>query len=318
MKQDFFRWVNSIQETAKQELVFTVRDGFVIINKEGLQQYLKVPVPADKTIIYQPCLLLPLLKEYPDEIWVGACFNGLYKYSLSQNKWTHFTSVDEQLNSDYILGVTRWNSNEWLLGYFNLCFFNHRTGVFTKAFDDKIINNISSICYDNDRNLWLASNTGGLNLLDLNISKPLFSSSQSIAGWRKNRLIYYDNDLQTLYSINPFYTNSIHTWNPAANITGRDTIPYFPQHLKTVNDFIADNNNLYFAMYKGMCRFNLNTHQLDSLVYTDNFSNSQNWCFSDVCKSQKNIYFANGEGRAGPFAYHKATHSLTDLSIIHR
>jgi len=73
----------------------------------------------------------------------------------SQNKWTHYTSGDKQLNSDDILGVTRWNNNEWLLGYYNLCFFNHRTGIFTKAFDDKIINNISNICYDNDRNLWL-------------------------------------------------------------------------------------------------------------------------------------------------------------------
>jgi ligand-binding sensor domain-containing protein len=129
INRDWFRFIANIQETEKQELIFSVEDGAVLIDTVGKQQYIKVPVPDDKKIVYQPCMVLPPLKNHPDEIWITSYFNGLFKYTRSTKKWEHYFA--DKLQSVTAVGKSiNQNSKEWLVCFNNSVYiFNHRTGV---------------------------------------------------------------------------------------------------------------------------------------------------------------------------------------------
>ncbi len=313
MKEDWFQIVSNIQETIKDEIIFSVKDGFVIIDKEGKQQYIKVPVPADKKIVYLPCGLMPFLKDHPDEVWITSCFNGLFKYDRVTKKWEHYisTSVQSMLGGKTI----NWSSNEWITCFNNSAYiFNHRTGIFTKAFNSDKIVGINDISRDHAGNLWLASGINGLYCL--NSFTQLFSSTWSIKGWGQGNIVYYDSSLKNIYSVNPYDAGEITGLNTVTNTISRDGIPGAVKFHNVCNNFIADNNILYFARWGDMCQYNLTTRKFNPIVYKSSSPASKPGAFFEVCKSALNIYFSGKWGGGGPFMYNKQTGVVTDLALL--
>ena len=78
MDMDHFIRVHSIKESAAQEIIFSVIDGFIIMDKAGNQQYLQMPEPTIKPINYIPTGIIMLLKDHPDEN-MGGC---MYEWFL--------------------------------------------------------------------------------------------------------------------------------------------------------------------------------------------------------------------------------------------
>ena len=310
-KQDPFNFVGHIQETAKGEIVFSVKDGFVIIDKNRQQQYIPVPVPEDKKTVYMPCALLPLLKEYPDEVWISSQFNGIFKYYRSTGKWEHITKPSSSI---FISNFIDWDKDNWLGCYYSAYLFNHRTGKFTSIFYmDKTIP-VGPIYHDYEGNVWLVSNQKGLFLF--NPSSQLFSSTLKIPKWYFGRILDYDSSNHTLYSISPYHIDGIVTYNTTTQAIQRDSLPGAVKFKKVINNFIADQNILYIARWGGMCRYNLTTLKLDSIVYKNGTFNSQREAFLDVCKSADYIYFAGGSGSGGPYQYNKQTKAIKDLAFL--
>ena len=179
MKGDLFHAVFKIAETSQQEIVFSVVDGIVIINNNGTQEYIPVPKPTDKKTVYMPCSLLPLLKGYPDEIWLSSNCNGIFKYTRGSKQWTNYP-IPEHEKGVFISSAFTWSEDEWFIGIGNFCLYNHRTGVFTFPFEKENMININNIYKDNEGNTWMPSSYNGLFFL--NTSTQLFAASQTIPG----------------------------------------------------------------------------------------------------------------------------------------
>ena len=310
-KQDPFNFINHINETAKGEIIFSVKDGFVIIDKNGQQQYMNVPVPEDKKTVYMPCGLLPLLKEYPDEVWISSQFNGVFKYHRSSKKWEHVLKHSSIFITDFV----DWEKDVWLGCHFSTYLFNHRTGKLTRVFNTDKSVTIGRVYRDDAGNVWLSSQKG---LFLFNPSAQLFSSTLKIPKWYFGRILNYDSSKHTLYSMSPYHFDGIRTYNTSTQAIHTDSLPGAVKFKKVINNFIADDNNLYIARWGGMCRYNLTTRKLDSIVYKNGTFNSQREVYFDVCKSADNVYFAGGggSGSGGPYQYNNQTQVITDLALL--
>ena len=313
MSLDHFIRVHSVKETSNQEIIFSVIDGFVIMDKDGRQQYLQMPEPTIKPINYIPTGIILLLKDHPDEIWVAACMNGFFKYERSTGKWTNYRSGGI-LGNDLVKACIDWNKDEWLLGGDNICFFNHRTGAFTKAADK--IGSISSMYRESNGNLWLSSNWDGIHLL--NLSTQLFSSVQYIPGAASDKLLYYDKSMDAVYGMNIYFVTGIVKLNLSNNQVTLDSIPAFTPFTTVMNNFIADHDTLYLAMEKGLWRYDLQQHRLDSIVFKAGNSSSQEAFFFNLCQSGNKIYFTGKFASGGPFVYDKSTNTVKDLGLIYQ
>ena len=311
IKSGVFDFVYGLQESSSHEFIFSVKDGFVIIEPSGKQQYIRAPVPENKKIVYQPVLLCPLLKDHPDEIWISSQFNGLLKYDRKTQEWKKFPD-GKSINP--VAKLINWSNDEWMCCYkFGAYIFNHRTGVFTEAFNSNQIMPISDIHKDNSDNIWLSSNQNGLYLL--NLSRQLYASTQSIPGWLTDRLLNYDSSKQTLYSLSAYHTSGIISYNILTKKIERDSLPGAIRFHQVINNFVADNDMLYLARWGGMSRYNLNTRKLDSIVYRNGTYNSQKEVFFDVCRSADKIYFAGG-GKDNPYEYDKVSKTVKGLSLF--
>lgn len=313
-KGDYFVRVSSIKETAMQEIVFSVVDGFVIIDKNGKQQYMQMPEPTIKPINHIPANQVLVLKDFPDEIWVTANLNGLFKYERSTGKWTNYRSGGI-LGGDLIIkACIDWSKNEWLLGSANICFFNHRTGTFKEAFDREKIRFTSDIFAEANGNLWLSSNIDGIHFL--NISTQLFSSIQTIPGVEYDKNFYYDDTLDAVYGMNIYFTSGIVKQTLSNNEVTFDNIRDFTPLVTVLNSFIADNDTLFLAMEKGLWQYDFKKHRLDSIVFKEGNSSSQQAFFFNFCKSGNKIYFTGKYGvGGGPFVYDKTTRIVKDLCL---
>lgn len=315
MKNNVFHYITKIDETADQELIFSILDGIVIIDKKGKQQYIPVPRPEDKKTVFRPCFLLPLLKDSPDEIWLSSLSNGIFKYNRITKDWTHYPFIG-QGNGAFASSSYTWSSTEWFLGLPKFCLFNHRTGVYTNLFEQEKVRDVHNIFKDADGNIWMPSSADGLHIL--NVSTQLFSATQKIPGLRQEGMMYFDSSKETIYNLNPYFSNDLINFNISNNKVSRDSIPEFIPFVKVANNFIEDDDILYIATWSGMYKYDLQKHLLDSIVYNDGNLSSMNDGFFDVCKSEDKIYFAGRMKTGGPFMYDKRTHTITDLKLIYQ
>ncbi|MEP7164870.1 MAG: triple tyrosine motif-containing protein [Ferruginibacter sp.] len=313
MNLDHFIRVHSVKETANKEIIFSVIDGFVIMDKDGRQQYFQMPAPSIKPINYIPTGIILLLKDHPDEVWVAACLNGFFKYERSSGKWTNYRSGGV-LGNDLVKACTDWNKDEWILGGDNICFFNHRTGTFTKAADK--IGSISSMYRESNGNIWLSSSWDGIHLL--NLSTQLFSSVQYIPGAGSDKLLYYDKGLNAVYAMNIYFVTGIVKQDLSSNQVTHDSIAAFTAYTTVMNNFIADHDTLYLAMEKGLWRYDLQKHRLDSIVFNAGNSSSQEAFFFNLCQSGNKIYFTGKFSTGGPFVYDRSTQVVKDLALIYK
>lgn len=313
VNQGFFDFIQGIEENQGGELVLGTKDGFTIIDVAGNCEHISVPAPADKKTIYLPCAVLPLLKDHPGELWTSSGFNGIFKYDRGLKKWTHY-GLEKPEYAGGMSAVYNWNKNEWLISFAShMFFFNHRTGVFTRTFAREMDIAVGKIFADGNGNIWIASGNNGL--FSLNTDTQLFSSIHDIPGWGVDQLLYYDGGQGTLYSMNA-YDSRIRYLDAIENIVRTDRLPGAVNYHHVINNFIADNNILYIARWGGMCRYNLDTGQFDSIIYRSGSFNSQKEAFYAVCKSADNIYFAGGWGTGGPYMYNKLTGKVTDLALL--
>ena len=235
MKENFFHAVFKIDETAQHELVLSVVDGIVIMNNNGNQEYMRVPEPVNEKTGYMPCTLLPLLKEYPDEIWVSSLCNGFFKYNRSSKHWTNYHLPDQEKGA-YISSTFSWSADEWSLGFGNFCLYNHRTGIFTYPFEAEKIRDINNIYRDDEGNIWMPSSYSGLFFF--NASTQLFAAAQTIPGWRQNRLMYFDSSRETIYSMDSYFNSGLVDLNITDNRVRHDSIAAFIPFKKVANSFI--------------------------------------------------------------------------------
>ena len=241
--------------------------------------------------------------------------NGFFKYERSKNKWTNYRSGGI-LGGDLIKSCVDWGKDEWLLAGDNVCFFNHRTGVFTAGMDKNKINSIFSVYRESNGNLWLSTSLDGIYLL--NLSTQLFSSTQHIAEVRPDKLFYYDKVLNALYGLNIYFSSGIIKLTLSNNEITYDSIKSFTPFVTVLNNYIADNDTLYLAMEKGLWRYDLKKQKLDSIVFTEDNSSSQEAFFFNLCSSGDKIYFTGKFGNGGPFVYNKSTQAVKDLHLASR
>lgn len=305
--------VSSIKETAEKEIVFSVLDGFVIIDQEGNQQYFQMPVPDIKQPNHIPTNQVMVLKDYPDEVWVTANLNGLYKYEKKEKRWTHYMSGGV-LHADFILkGCIEWNKDEWLLGADNVCFFNHRTGVFRPAFDKEKVKQVSCILREPNGNLWISTAMKGLLLYDP--SAALYASQVKIPSVFPDKLFYYDNQLNALYGTNIYNATGIIKLELRTNTLTKDSIRLFKPYVTILNSYLVDDDVMYIAMEKGFWKYDLRNHTIDSIVFGEGVYNSQKAFFFNLVKSADKIFVTGKFGNGGPFMYDKKFHTITDLTL---
>lgn len=310
---DHFIRVGCIKENDQQELIFTVVDGFVIMDKQGNQKYYTVPEPTIKPVNHLPVGQVFILKEYPDEIWVTPNLNGLFKYQRSTGEWTNYRS-NGIMNNDYIKGCLEWDKDTWLLGGDFNCFFNHRTGTFEKGFDLDKVFYANSFCRDANNNVWFASRIKGLILLSL--SNQLFSYTQLIPGYYPDKIFYYDEASGALTGMNIYFTSGIAKLQLNSGEIIRDSIREFKPLKSVLNNFLADKDILYLATEKGFWKYDLQTHSLDSVVFFYGSASSQKSYFFNLNKSGDNIYFTGKFATGGPFIYNTKNDRVIDLSLI--
>lgn len=312
MNDDHFIRVGCIKETQKQELVFTVVDGFVIMDKQGKQQYFPVPEPTAKPINHLPVNQVYLLKDYPDEVWVGANLNGLFKYQRNTKQWTNYRSGGVQ-NNDFIYGCLEWDKDTWLFGGDFTCYFNHRTGKFFNGFEREKIKYVHSFCREANGDIWFPSHGKGLALFSP--STQLFAKTQMIPGFYPDKIFYFDKDLQALYGMNIYFSSGIAKLQLSNNVVSRDSIVRFKPYVNVLNNFMAANDILYLAMEKGFWQYNLRNQRLDSIVLMHEGFSSQQAFFFNTCKSDNKVYVTGRFGKGGPFVYNIETRAFTDLAL---
>ncbi len=312
MSLDHFIRVHSIKETAAHEIIFSVIDGIVIMDKQGRQQYHQMPEPTVKPINYIPTGVILLLDDHPDEVWVAACMNGFFKYERSTGKWTNYRSGGV-LGNDLVKACVDWSKDEWLLSGDNTCFFNHRTGIFTKA-ADKIFNTVS-MYRESNGNIWFASSWDGIHML--NTSTQLFSSVQYIPGTFSDKQFHYDKSLNAIYGMNIYFVTGIVKEDLSNGNVTHDSIAAFAPFTTVMNNFLPDHDILYLAMEKGLWKYDLQKHKLDSIVFWSGNSSSQSAFFFNLCQSGDKIYFTGKFSTGGPFVFDKSTQSVQDLALIY-
>ena len=311
----FFVRVSCIRENKKGEIIFSVIDGFVIIGTDGKQQYLHMPLPDVKIPNHIPTNQLMLPEDYPDEIWVSANLNGLFKYERSKNKWTNYLSKGVLVAELVKKACIAWNKDEWLLGYDNLCFFNHRTGVFRQPFD-KSLRSVYNICRDENNILWITSNVNGL--YRVNLSDQLYSSMEHIPGITPDKIFYFDKEANAIYGVNMFAANGMFKFSLADSNVVKDSIRGLKPFVTVLNSYIANKDILYLAMEKGFWKYDLNKHRLDSIEFKIGGYSSQQAFFFNLYQAGDKIYFSGKFGNGGPFVYDLKTGSVTDLALAYQ
>jgi signal transduction histidine kinase/frataxin-like iron-binding protein CyaY len=305
--------VSSIKETADKEIVFSVLDGFVIIDKDGNQQYFQMPVPDIKEPNYIPTNLVMVLKDYPDEVWVTANLNGLYKYEKKAKRWTHYMSGGI-LHADFILkGCIEWNKDEWMLGADNVCFFNHRTGSFRQAFDKEKVKQVSCILRELNGVLWISTAMKGL--LMYNPATELYASLKKMPAVFPDKLFYYDAQMNAVYGMNIYNATGIIKLDLSTNTLTKDSIRLFKPYVTIMNSYLVDDDVMYIAMEKGFWKYDLRKHTIDSIVFGEGAYNSQKAFFFYLVKSSDKIFVTGKFGKGGPFMYDKKFHTITDLQL---
>ena len=313
MTLNHFIRVSSIKETAEKEIVFSVLDGFVIIDKDGNQQYFQMPVPDIKEPNHLPTNQVMVLKDYPDEVWVTANLNGLYKYEKKAKRWTHYMSGGI-LHADLILkGCIEWNKDEWLFGTDNLCFFNHRTGRFRFAFDKEKVKQVSCIVREPNGVLWLSTAVKGL--LMYNPATELYTSLKKMPAVFPDKLFYYDKQLNAVYGINIYNATGIIKFDLKTNTVTKDSIRIFKPYVTILNNYLVDDDIIYIAMEKGFWKYDLRKHTIDSIVFGEGAYNSQKAFFFNLVKSSEKIFVSGKFGKGGPFMYDKKLNTITDLQL---
>jgi signal transduction histidine kinase/frataxin-like iron-binding protein CyaY len=313
MSLNHFIRVSSIKETINKEIVFSVVDGFVIIDKDGNQQYFQMPVPGIKEPNHIPTNQVMVLKDYPEEVWVTANLNGLYKYEKKGKRWTHYMSGGI-LHADLILkGCLEWNTEEWLFGADNVCFFNHRTGKFRPAFDKEKVKQVSCILREPNGVLWISTSMKGL--LMYNPATQLFTSLKKNPAVFPDKLFYYDDQMNAVYGMNIYNATGIIKLDLRTNTLTKDSISIFKPYVTILNNYLVDDDVMYIAMEKGFWKYDLRKHTIDSIVFGEGTYNSQKAFFFNLVKSPDKIFVTGKFGKGGPFMYDKMLHTITDLQL---
>ena len=313
MSLNHFIRVSSIKETINKEIVFSVVDGFVIIDKDGNQQYFQMPVPDVKEPNHIPTNQVMVLKNYPDEVWVTANLNGLYKYEKKEKRWTHYMSGGI-LHADLILKeCIEWNKDEWLFGTDNVCFFNHRTGNFRSAFDKEKVKQVSCILREPNGVLWISTAMKGL--LMYNPATELFTSLKKMPAVFPDKLFYYDKQMNAVYGINIYNATGIIKLDLRTNTLTKDSISLFKPYVTILNNYLVDDDVMYIAMEKGFWKYDLRKHTIDSIVFGEGTYNSQKAFFFNLVKSPDKIFVTGKFGKGGPFMYDISLHTITDLQL---
>lgn len=288
LNEKIFRWVAKIYENTEREIVFSFLDGIITIDKNNTQHY--IPLPNYKGVnpnaIRQQGNIMPLLKEYPNEIWYQVFGEGIFKYDKKARKWQQFAG-DKNIPNNVIGKVCYWSKNEWLIGDHHLAVFNHRTGKYRRVFEE-LGYTFNDKFYDSETNtFWIASYRG---IYSLNTNTQLCKQTASIPDWNANGVYYYDSVNGLLYSGTPYFSHHISAYNTITQQIKNYSIPYFEYKHLVCNNIYARNGIIYLNTHKGLWKYNTINNTYDSLIYKNDSLNTSRLGTLNFAATEKNIY----------------------------
>lgn len=265
-----------------------------------------------------------IIGDSDNNLWIGTIGGGLHKFNLENKTFTNyqFKQTDESsLSNNNIYSIFKDSFNNIWIGTFggglnriefsndkkNLKFIRYKNNPNNKK---SISNNfIRSICEDSKGNLWIATDRGGLNKLDLN----KFYNGQTVFNHYRHHSHNPESiSKDVIYSV--FADSKNNVWigsggeglnklNYSNNTFSRyKTQPENPQSLS--NNFVRVlfedlSGNLWIGTGgKGLSKFSLSTGKIKHYKHSPNNLRglSNNYVYPIYEDSKKNIWIGTDGG----------------------
>jgi ligand-binding sensor domain-containing protein/AraC-like DNA-binding protein len=215
--------------------------------------------------------IISICEDQDGNIWTGSIHRGVTKFDISNNKFYRFLHDNNNHNSlsnNYISTIfCDTNNTIWIGTADGLNKFNPLAGNFTVfRYDSKNINSISNsfinCIYENENELWIGTEGGGLNLYKQNKFTTYLKKDGLISN--NVRGINSDNKnnlwISTTHSISKFDLNSKQfiNYTKSDGLQNRMYISnYGNQDLEFFENFSYRDKKgyLYFGGIGGMCVF---------------------------------------------------------------
>ncbi len=204
--------------------------------------------------------ILSLFEDKDSLIWIGGWGGGLNYFDPKTGKFSQpFTAPAYPINNNTITAITQSEDGLiWFGTLKGLNSYNKKTGEF-KNFtmeDGLSSNSVFSLHFDSGWNtLWIGTNGGGLNALNMNTGKIEFYRRTS-----ENPESISNNNINCIYDDNKgnLWLGTKKGLNKFAKKT-RDFTKYFDHH-GLANDYIygilpGENGNIWMSTNKGLSRF---------------------------------------------------------------
>lgn len=269
--------------------------------------------------------ILSLFEDKDSIIWIGSWGGGLNCYDRKTNTFSKPYLADLHPNSvvnDNITSITQSkNGNLWIGTLRGLSSFDSKKQNFIKyTVDEGLSSNvIFSLYYDAEDILWIATNGGGLNALDIKTGKiEFYKKTENINSISNNSVncIYDDKKgnlwLGTRGGLNKFNKQT----KEFTHYFEKDGLP---------NDFIYgvlgdEKGNLWISTNKGISRFNPDLPKNDENRFKNYFAidglQDNEFNQGAFYKSKKGEMFFGGGNGFNAFFSHKIKYNTHIPPIV--
>ncbi len=244
-------------------------------------------------------------------IWIGTNGGGLCKYNKKTKTYTTYTNIQNDstsILSNLILKIVKKGEDEiWLATGRGIAKFNPKTEKFINYQNPQNINNdsfisnniIRTLYFDNDNNLWIGTNGGGLNKMYVKDNKTYFKKYRNTPldtnTISSNQIfdIYQDSDtclwLATFGGgLNKFNIKT----EKAIRYTSNDGLPS-----NVVYGILPDENgNLWLSTNNGISCFNIENQTFKNYSIEDGLQSSEFNGGAFFKDSKKRMYFGGING----------------------
>ena len=233
-------------------------------------------------------------------IWMGTNRLGLARYEKQTGKFICFSRVSKPypLDDDGITDLLQLpDGNIFLIGFGTPGIFDAKTFQYFSYRTDSLnpvfkLRNISSICFDKRKNIWLATNEGRLYEYDV-LQKKLSDRSAALS---------FIGDLKTVYKISRQENDLFLATNAGIVILENQTagklfrVGSVNPGLTEVRGILPDGEQLWFCSNRLMGSMQIKTGKIVLLGEKEGFSNVQLFSRSLVHAANGNILVGSNKG----------------------
>jgi ligand-binding sensor domain-containing protein len=197
------------------------------------------------------------IKEEAGYLWISTYGQGIYRYSLKNDKWKNFSTKENNLNNDLFFNIEVSKDYVWAGAAEGLFIYNKRKDSWTNkkfALGGEMGNWIRALCYDSSQNvLWIGRFK---NLTRLDVRRQRYSDyDKTIKGDAKTNnftTISLDGDsliwFGTEGGAHKYYKHkSIHSSYAWDFYTNKDGKFLEEGDFVSVSGLIFDNNYVWFG-----------------------------------------------------------------------